>query len=228
MYPIGLLLATLALLACGKIGDEQTRPQPGRPAGAGAAAAAAAAETSDRVVAFLGDSLTAGYGVAEEEAFPAIVGERLRERGIAVRIVNAGVSGDTTAGGLSRVSWVLEQHPDILVVGLGANDALRGQPIDGIERNLRAIVRAGKEQGVKVLLLGIRIPTNYGRVYAGDLAAVYPRIARSLDVPLVPFLLEGVGGHADLNLDDGVHPNPRGHEIVADNVFPYLEKMLSQ
>ena len=147
-------------------------------------------------------------------------------RGRPIRIVNAGVSGDTTTGGLDRTAYLLQQKPDVLVVGLGVNDAFRGQPVDRIEANLRAIVAKGKSAGARVVLLGMRVPTNYGPDYADAFAAMYPRIAKSEKVELMPFLLEGVGGHAELNLDDGIHPNRAGQAVVAGNVLGFVERAL--
>lgn len=180
------------------------------------------------LVIFLGDSLTAGYGLPAEQAFPAIVGNALGSKGATVRVVNAGVSGDTTSGGLARLDWLLDQKPLVLVVGLGANDALRGQPVERIEANLREIVRAAKAAGARVVLLGMRVPTNYGPDYANAFAALYGRIAKDERVDLVPFLLAGVGGKPALNLDDGVHPNAEGQRIVAANVLPYVERAVKR
>ncbi len=180
------------------------------------------------LIVFLGDSLTAGYGVDEAQAFPAIVARRLAETGLPAKIVNAGVSGDTTAGGLARLDWVLRQEPDVLVVGLGANDGLRGLDLEEAERNLRAVVSRARERGADVLLLGMRMPPSHGADYAQRFAAMYEAVARDFGVALVPFLLEGVGGVAELNLADGIHPTPRGHEVLAENVTPYLEEMLRE
>jgi acyl-CoA thioesterase-1 len=178
------------------------------------------------LVVFLGDSLSAGYGLPAEQAFPALVERRMKERGMPVRIVNAGVSGDTTSGGLDRLDWLLGQKPDVLVVELGANDAFRGQPVERIESNLRAIVVRAQHAGVRVLIVGIKVPTNYGPEYAEAFDAVYPRVAKETHAALMPFLLDGVGGHPDLNLDDGIHPNVQGQKIVAENLLPYLERVL--
>jgi len=186
----------------------------------------ASAGGREPLVVFLGDSLTAGYGLPADSAFPAVVAELSREKGRPLRFVNAGVSGDTTAGGLDRVGWVLEQKPDLLVVGLGVNDAFRGQPVDRIEANLRAIVARAKSAGARVLLLGMRVPTNYGPDYTEAFAAIYPRVAKAEKVTLMPFLLDGVGGHFDLNLDDGVHPNQEGQRVIATNVLVYVERAL--
>jgi acyl-CoA thioesterase-1 len=180
------------------------------------------------LVVFLGDSLTAGLGLAAEQAFPALVGEELARRGAPIRVVNAGVSGDTSAGGLRRVDWLLRQRPDVVVVCLGANDALRGQPVAGIEANLRAIVERARAAGASVLLAGIQVPPSYGTDYAGAFAAVYRRVSGDLDVPLLPFLLEGVAGRPELNLPDGIHPNALGHERVASLVAERLEPLVRE
>jgi len=179
-------------------------------------------------VVFLGDSLTAGLGLPADQAYPALLARELPADGFRVRVVNAGVSGDTTAGGLRRLRWLLAQHPAVVVVGLGGNDALRGQPPAEIERNLREIVTQARQAGAQVLVLGMQIPPNYGPDYTGDFAAIYPRVARELHVPLVPFLLAGVGGVAELNQADGIHPTAAGQVKVAANVKPYLEQMLRQ
>ena len=189
-------------------------------------AARANAGSPGPLVIFLGDSLTAGNGLPADDAFPALVAKMLDEKGRPVRVVNAGVSGDTTSGGLDRVGWLLEQKPELLVVGLGVNDAFRGQPVDRIEANLRAIVKQAKSARARVLLLGMRVPTNYGPDYAEAFAAIYPRIAKSEKVTLMPFLLDGVGGHPELNLDDGIHPNQEGQRMVANNVLDYVERAL--
>jgi acyl-CoA thioesterase-1 len=179
------------------------------------------------LVVFLGDSLTAGLGLDENQAYPALLGRQLQEEGKPIRVVNAGVSGDTTAGGLARIGWILGQHPDLVVVGLGANDGLRGQPIAEVETNLREIIRRSRAAGARVLLLGMRLPPNYGP-YAEQFTALYPKLAKELNVPLVPFLLDKVGGIRSLNQADGIHPTAKGQEIVARNVLPYLEEMLAE
>lgn len=217
-----LLSCVVALAACGDRGSPPATPESAPHANVSRNGAA----SEGPLVVFLGDSLTAGYGLAESEAFPALVASGLRAKGPPVRVVNAGVSGDTSAGGLARLEWVLTQNPDVLVVGLGANDALRGQPLGGVEENLRGIVAGARGAGVRVLLLGQRIPTNYGPDYAEAFAALYPRVAREAGATLVPFLLEGVGGRPSLNMPDGIHPNARGHAIIAGNVTPYVEKLL--
>ena len=178
------------------------------------------------LVVFLGDSLTAGLGVGEAEAFPEQVRLRLAAAGVAVRIVNAGVSGDTTAGGRARLDWLLRQRPDVLVVGLGANDGLRGLELDETEANLRAIVAGAREAGARVLLLGMLLPPNYGPEYTSGFEAIFPRLARETGVPLVPFLLADVAGIAELNQADGIHPTAEGHRLMAGNVAPALRELL--
>jgi acyl-CoA thioesterase I len=191
------------------------------------APAPAPAQPATPLVVFLGDSLTAGLGLNEDEAYPAVVERELRKEGKDVRILNAGVSGDTTAGGLSRLGWLLGQKPGVVVVALGANDGLRALPLEETEKNLREIIRRAKEAGAHVLLLGMRIPPNYGP-YADDFAAMYPRLAEEMDVPLVPFLLEGVGGDRALNQADGIHPTAKGQEIMAKTVVPYLKDAMAE
>jgi acyl-CoA thioesterase-1 len=173
------------------------------------------------LVVFLGDSISAGLHLPESDAFPAVAQRDLARSGHPFRLVNAGVSGDTSAGGLRRVDWVLKQKPDVLVLELGANDGLRGEPVEGIEQNLRGIIQRTREAGVKVLLLGMRLPTNYSD-YAPEFDSIYPRIAQDMNVPFVPYFMEKVGGVPELTLGDGLHPTAAGHEILAANVEPKL------
>lgn len=177
-------------------------------------------------ITFLGDSLSAGLGVDEDEAFPVIVERRLRELGWKVEVTNAGVSGDTTAGGVSRLGWILRQEPQIVVLELGANDGLRGMSVEMTEANLRRMISVMKEAGVSVLLVGMMVPPNYGAEYAQRFNDVFPSLADEAGVPLVPFLLEGVAAEPELNQVDGIHPNAAGHRKVAENVVPYLETIL--
>jgi len=185
-------------------------------------------EGAGPLVVFLGDSLSAGQGLEAEDAFPAVLGRQLAAEGRPVRIVNAGVSGDTTAGGLARLPWVLRQKPDVVVVELGANDGMRALSLSEMEKNLRQIVEKSSAAGAEVLLVGMKIPPNYGPAYSEGFAATYPRLARELGVPLVPFLLAGVGGDEELNQSDGIHPTAEGHRKLAETVRPYLEKMIAR
>ncbi|HEX6203867.1 MAG TPA: arylesterase [Thermoanaerobaculia bacterium] len=195
---------------------------PAQPAPPADAAQAASLPT----VVFLGDSLTAGYQLAESQAWPALLAERFAAEGLPFRAVNAGVSGDTSAGGLARLDWVLRAEPDVVVVELGANDALRGQELAATEANLRRILERLDDAGVAVLLVGLEIPPNYGPEYARQFSALYPRLAAEHGVPLVPFLLERVAAEPSLNLGDGIHPNARGHELVAETVAPHLSPLV--
>jgi acyl-CoA thioesterase I len=224
-----IALVVAALAGCERDESVETAtPAPARaPVAVAPPATAPATRTSARPrVVFLGDSITAGLGVDAEDAFPAVVRDALERDGLPIDIVNAGVSGDTTAGGLRRLDWQLWQKPDVVVVGLGGNDGLRGLDVRASEENLRQIVTKAREAGADVLLLGMLIPPNYGPEYTSQFRDVYPRLAKELDVPLVPFLLEGVGGEAGLNQGDGIHPNVEGHRRVAQNVVPPLRELV--
>jgi acyl-CoA thioesterase I len=219
------LLLVVVLVSCGGEAESVEGASGGAASGVEAPGAVSVADEPPLVL-FLGDSLTAGYGLAEGQAFPALVGRELAEEGIEARVVNAGVSGDTTAGGLARLDWVLSQGPDVVVVGLGGNDGLRGLDLAATEENLREIVRRSQDTGARVILLGMKIPPNYGLDYAGRFEEMYEEIADDPDVALVPFLLDGVAAKPALNLPDRIHPNARGHEILAETVFPYVEEAL--
>ena len=188
--------------------------------------AAGPAPADERVIAALGDSLTAGLGVAAEEAYPALLERRLRQAGFPYRVVNAGVSGDTSAGGLRRLDWVLRSRPEIVIVALGANDGLRGVPVAALRDNLTAIVARLQASGVRVLLVGMRLPPNYGAAYADDFARTFHDVARRTSTAFLPFLLEGVGGDPALNQADGIHPNAAGQRAVAEQIWPSLEPLL--
>ncbi len=216
------------LAACG--GEPEAAspvPEAAAPEAAAGPAPPPAAE-EEILVIFLGDSLTAGYQLGEAQAFPAHVEAALIAAGHGVRVVNAGISGDTTTGGLDRLDWLLRQQPDVLVVGLGGNDGLRGTALETSEANLRAIVLRARAAGARVLLAGMLIPPNYGPDYTRAFAALYPRLAAELEVPLIPFLLEGVAARPELNLEDGIHPNAEGQRIVARTVLKYLEPLLEE
>ncbi len=173
----------------------------------------------------LGDSLTAGLGLPIESAYPSLLQARLNEQGLNYEVVNAGVSGDTSAGGLSRLDWALQGDVRILVVALGGNDGLRGLPPEALQRNLSEIIERAQARGIRVILAGMEAPPNYGRQYLVSFHKVYPALAQKYHVPLVPFLLQNVGGVADLNQPDGIHPNAAGARIVADNVWAVLKPM---
>lgn len=181
---------------------------------------------TDRVIVALGDSLTAGLGVAPDEAYPALLETRLRRAGYSYRVVNAGVSGDTTAGGLRRVDWVLRDSPEVAIVALGANDGLRGLSVPAMRANLIAILDRLRAGGVRVLLAGMRVPPNYGPEYSRDFTAVFAGLGKRAGITLMPFLLEGVAAHERLNQPDGLHPNAEGHRVIAERMYPYLKPLL--
>ncbi len=184
-----------------------------------------AAAAQKRIVA-LGDSLTAGFGLSEEYAYPSLLNERLRADGYPYEVVNAGVSGDTSAGGLARLNWVLQQPTDILIVALGGNDGLRGLSPEAMERNLAQIIQRAQAQGIRVLLVGLQMPTNYGASYRRAFEQVYRTLAKRFDVQLVPNMLQGVGMISRLNQADGIHPNVAGTRIVAETLWEALVPML--
>ena len=186
------------------------------------------ATAADRVIVAFGDSLTAGLGVTPEESYPARLQAKLRAEGYAYRVVNAGSSGDTTAGGLRRVDWALKNKPDIVIVALGANDALRAQNLASVRQNLDAIVARFQKAGARVLLVGMEVPPNYGAQYAADFRKIYVDVAQKRGVAFMPFLLDGVGGKPSLNQADGIHPTAEGYGIVADHLWPYLQPLLTR
>ena len=191
-------------------------------------AAPGAAAPDDRVILAFGDSLTAGYGVVPAEAYPGRLAARLAAEGYRYRVVNAGVSGDTTAGGLRRVDWALKLKPAIAIVALGANDGLRGQSVAEMQGNLERIVERFQAAGVRVLLAGMRLPPNYGDPYAGEFERVFAQVARRKAVAFMPFLLDGVGGEPALNQPDGIHPTAEGHRIIAERLWPHLAPLLAK
>ena len=215
------LITSFALLsACGSSTDEkQTETK---------AAYSTLVSTAEKTILFFGNSLTAGYGIDPEDAFAGLVQERLDSLGKEYRVINGGLSGETTAGGLSRLDWFLEEEPTIFILELGGNDGLRGILPSESKRNLLAIidkVRA-KYPATKIILAGMQIPPNMGQDYTEEFKAIYPAVAAEKNVTLIPFLLEGVAGNPDLNLPDGIHPTEEGHKIVFETVWKTLEKLL--
>lgn len=190
------------------------------------AALAVTVGAGERVIVILGDSLTAGLGVAPDEAYPARLQARLTREGYPYRVVNAGVSGDTTAGGLRRLPWLLRQRPEIAIVALGANDGLRGLDLSATRRNLEEAIALAQGAGVRVVLAGMKLPPNYGPAYTREFEALFPQLADAHEIALIPFLLEGVAARPELNLADGIHPNARGYQRVADNVLAVLLPLL--
>jgi acyl-CoA thioesterase-1 len=209
----------LMLAACGG-GGEGARANDARAERATAPAAAAASRP--RIVV-LGDSLTAGLGLDPADAYPALLQQFVDRAGLPYEVVNAGVSGDTSAGGLRRLDWALEGDVRILIVALGANDGLRGLAPAELEANLSAIIKTGQARGATVILAGMEAPPNFGQAYTAEFRQVYPRVARRHDAVLLPFLLDGVAGVSDMNQRDGIHPTAAGARRVAENVWDVLE-----
>ena len=216
----GFLLVWLSLVSCGggdasepmstsKLVDGVAEVAPGRP----------------RIVV-LGDSLTSGLGLRSDEAYPARLQEQVRAEGYDYEVVTAGVTGDTTAGGLRRLEWVLEGDVRILVVALGGNDGLRGLPVAQMKENLGEIITCATEREIAVLLAGMEAPPNFGALYTDQFREAFRALAREHDIAFVPFLLDGVAGNADLNQADGIHPNAEGAQMVAVHLWPALQRML--
>ena len=223
----GLLVMIAA--GCGDSSDRGSRTAGTASASSSSSspAQAVAAAPLPRIV-FLGDSLTAGYGLAKSEAVPALIQARLNQQGYRYEVVNAGVSGDTSAGGLSRLDWSLEGPVEVLVIELGANDGLRGLPVSQMKRNLGEIITRAKARGITVILTGMEAPPNYGAVYTSEFRQAYRELADEHDVAFVPFYLEGVAGDPRLNIADGIHPNAAGSRIIERTVWRALEPVLEK
>lgn len=193
-----------------------------------APAKTATTEEETKTILFFGNSLTAGYGLDISEAFPALIQEKIDSLGLPYKVINAGLSGETTASGSSRVEWVLRDPVEVFVLELGGNDGLRGISTEETRKNLIEIiekVRSTNEE-VKIVLAGMQIPPNMGEEYTSRFRVIYPELAEELNTTLIPFLLKDVGGIPDLNLPDGIHPTAEGHKIVAGNVWEVLEPLL--
>jgi acyl-CoA thioesterase-1 len=219
-----------SLLACGPAGEEPREPA-GRalldaPAGTGGLPIAALEIPAGApTVVFLSDSIGAGLHLAEHESFPVVLQRRLASAGRPFHLVNSSESGRTSAGGVTALRWVARQEPDVVVVALGGNDGLRGVPLAEVEQNLRAMIEGAREVGARVLLLGVRLPPNYGE-YGDGFDALYPRLAEEYELAFLPFYMQGVGGLPEMNLEDGLHPTAEGHERLADNVEGALRDTL--
>lgn len=187
-----------------------------------------ATTTKDRIILCFGNSITAGMGLNIEEAFPAVIQNRLDSLGLPYQVVNAGLSGETTASGKNRVSWVLNQKVDIFLLELGANDGLRGIPLNETRNNLQAIIDIVREKNpdTQIILAGMQMPPNLGEDYTTEFKNIFPELAAKNDIKLIPFLLESVAGIPELNQQDGIHPTIEGQKIVAENVWEVLEDLL--
>jgi len=230
-----LVVIALCAAACSRERTPSSAALPAAPAAPPAASVPAAAPVTAETprpsgarprIVFLGDSLTAGYGLEKVQAVPALIQARLTKEGYPFEVVNAGVSGDTSAGGLSRLEWSLSGDVRVLVIELGANDGLRGLPVDALKHNLAEIITKAKSRGIAVLLTGMEALPNYGASYTDEFREAFPALAREHKVAFMPFYLDGVAGNAGLNIADGMHPNPEGATIVANNLWRVLEPLL--
>lgn len=174
----------------------------------------------------IGDSLTEGYGVSREMAFPSLLQKKIDAANKKWQVVNSGISGSTSASAVNRVKWHLKQKPSLILLALGANDGLRGLPVKELEKNLSEAVDLAQKNSIKIILAGMRMPPNYGEPYASNYAAAFRNVAQKKNIKLIPFLLEKVAGVKTMNLEDGIHPNAKGHEIIANTVFEGLRKEL--
>lgn len=224
-----LVVASVVLLFLAACSSNSPAGQAAIPAGnvSTPASKAPAAPARPRIV-FLGDSLTAGLGLDSDRSFPSLIQRKLKDRGLDYEVINAGVSGDTSAGGLRRLDWSLEGDVRVLIVALGGNDGLRGLPPADLKKNLAAILDRAKASGITVILAGMEAPPNNGVDYTTAFRKVYADLAKEYKLTFVPFLLQGVAGDASLNQNDGIHPNIRGAEIVADTVWKELEPLVSK
>jgi acyl-CoA thioesterase-1 len=183
---------------------------------------------AETTILMLGDSLTEGTGVEKTKAYPYLVEQKLNAQGFsAIKVINAGVSGSTTASGLSRLTWYLRDRPDFLLLALGANDGLRGLPTVQMKRNLAATIESALNKGIRVVLAGMKMPPNYGKDYTRKYEQVFLELSKEYDIVFIPFLLEGVAGDPKLNLPDGLHPNERGHHIISELVYKTLVKLVN-
>ncbi len=180
----------------------------------------------ESILLAFGDSLTAGLGVSASEAYPAVLERRIKEAGYPFRVINAGVSGETTAGGLQRVNWILKSRPDIVILELGANDGLRGLDVRQTEKNLSMIIEQLQSKNVKVILAGMKLPPNYGKEYTEAFEKIYPALAARYRLTLIPFFLEGVAAQSALNQPDGIHPTAEGYRTIVGRIWPLIEPLL--
>ena len=178
------------------------------------------------LIVVLGDSLTEGFGVAKEEAYPHLLEKELQRKGHSVKVINAGISGSTSASGPSRLRWYIKTHPDIVILALGGNDGLRGLTVKHMKKNLSKAIELAQAEKILILLAGMQIPQNYGTEYTESFRNAFHELAKQYQLQMIPFLLKEVGGVSSLNQADGIHPNPEGHQIIVQTVLEYLEPLL--
>lgn len=218
-------LLLIVLIACGSREEKSSSSQSAKPT---SNQPDERTKKKEKVILYFGDSITAGYQLDIDQAFPALIQHRLDSLGLNYNCINAGLSGETSAGGMNRINWVLQTTPDIFFLELGANDGLRGLPLEETSKNLQAIIDEVKKANpeVKLIVAGMMVPPNLGSDYTNQFKNIFPDIAEKNSAVYIPFLLEGVAGDPSLNLSDGIHPTPEGHVIVAETVWEYLSPLL--
>lgn len=223
-----LLALTMISLACQQTTKPTEQVASGRMTTPAPATISTSADDLPAIVAF-GDSLTAGYGLSDEQSYTTLLQRKLDENGYRYRLVNAGVSGDTSAGGARRIDWALQSgNVKILILELGGNDGLRGLPVADLKKNLELIIQRAQSAGVTVILAGMEAPPNFGAEYTRDFRQAFRDLAKQYKTPFIPFILDGVGGNPKLNQPDGIHPNAEGEKVMTENVWRALEPQLSQ
>lgn len=217
-----LLFMSFLLLACSSEKQAETAKE------VQATNSPAEVQSDQKMILFFGNSLTAAYGIDPEDGFAGLTQERIDSLGLNYKVINGGLSGETTAGGLSRLDWFLEEKPDIFILELGGNDGLRGINLAETKSNLIKIIEKVRSTypDTKIILAGMQIPPNMGQEYASEFTAMYPAVAEEKDVTLIPFLLQDVGGIPELNLPDGIHPTEEGHQIVFETIWPFIEQSI--
>jgi acyl-CoA thioesterase-1 len=213
-----LLISSFGLISCSSEKKEESKSQVEE-------SKSSTVQSDEKIILFYGNSLTAGYGIDADDAFPGLTQSRIDSLGLDFKVINGGLSGETTAGGLSRLDWFLEDQPEIFILELGGNDGLRGIALTETKSNLLAMidkVRA-KFPDTKIILAGMQIPPNMGQEYSNEFKEIFPAVAEAKNVTLIPFLLENVGGVPEMNLPDGIHPTEEGHQIVFETIWPYLK-----
>ncbi|WP_420575705.1 arylesterase [Ekhidna sp.] len=222
---VQIIFLTLLFIGCGQSKESKQKTGNDRKE---EAAESVKSKGDKKVILFYGNSITAGYQLDMDQAFPALIQKRIDSLGLNYQTINAGLSGETSAGGKSRIDWVLRTVPDIFFLELGANDGLRGLPLEETYKNLQDIIDAVEKENpeVKIIIAGMMVPPNLGEDYTSEFKNLFPSLAKENDAIYIPFLLEGVAGNPELNLGDGIHPTPEGHKIVAETVWKYLKPLL--
>lgn len=221
-------LCFLGMVACGDTANKKSDTNETNSTIATEVSETELENSNSKTILFFGNSLTAGYGLDTKESFPSLIQNRLDSLELGYTVINAGLSGETTSGGKNRLSWVLKQQVDIFVLELGANDGLRGIPLNETRTNLQSIIDAVKAKNIntKIILAGMQIPPNMGQAYTKEFRTIFPDLASKNELQLIPFLLAGVAGNPELNLPDGIHPTAEGQKIVRENVWALLKEVL--